>query len=199
MLKMTMALVISGLMFVNAEVRAQHAGHAGPHNPYAGFERREIKSLSDSDLEELKRGGGWGMALAAELNGAPGPAHLLELKEQIGLTTEQIVQIERIFADMKQDAIAAGARFIEAENALETAFLAGGLSNDVLRVLIGDAERARAELRFIHLSRHLSTPLLLSREQIARYNQLRGYGADPCAHVPQGNDPGMWRRHNNCK
>jgi hypothetical protein len=42
-------------------VLAQHQAHS----PYAGFESREIKSLSDSDLEELRRGGGWGLALSA--------------------------------------------------------------------------------------------------------------------------------------
>tara|TARA_R110001599_G_scaffold183607_1_gene376955 strand:+ start:1308 stop:1502 length:195 start_codon:yes stop_codon:yes gene_type:complete len=32
----------------------------------------------------------------------------------------------------------------------------------------------RADLRFIYVSRHLETPLLLTVEQIARYNELRG-------------------------
>lgn len=41
-------------------------------SPYAGMEGREIKALSETDIEELRLGGGWGMALAAELNGAPG-------------------------------------------------------------------------------------------------------------------------------
>ena len=54
------------------------------HSPYAGLEAREIKSLSEADIEELRRGGGWGLALPAELNGVPGPAHLLELRDEIG-------------------------------------------------------------------------------------------------------------------
>ena len=66
------------------------------------------------------------------------------------------------------------------------------------RDLIDDAESARAELRFIHLSRHLSTPPLLTEDQIARYNTLRGYGSDPCAKVSEGHNSEMWRRHNNC-
>ena len=44
---------------------------------YAGQEVREIKSLSESDIEELKNGRGWGLAKAAELNGVPGPIHWL--------------------------------------------------------------------------------------------------------------------------
>jgi len=43
------------------------------HSEYSGDEDRAIKSLSADDIEELRRGGGWGFARAAELNGVPGP------------------------------------------------------------------------------------------------------------------------------
>lgn len=167
-------------------------------SPYAGFETREIKSLSDTDLEELRRGGGWGLALPAELNGVPGPAHLLELREEIPLSDDQVDAIRQIFEDMQTEAVAAGERLIAAEEAIENGFRGGGLEAAELQVLIAEGERARADLRFIHLSRHLMTPPLLSAAQIARYNALRGYGPDPCANVPDGHNAEMWRRHNNC-
>ena len=63
---------------------AQHSHSHSPQTPYAGMQNRAVKSLSDNDIKELRRGGGWGLALAAELNGMPGPAHLLELKDQSG-------------------------------------------------------------------------------------------------------------------
>ena len=56
---------------------------------YAGQEGRLIKSLSTEDIAELERGAGWGLAKAAELNGVPGPKHLLELKTELGLTQMQ--------------------------------------------------------------------------------------------------------------
>jgi hypothetical protein len=69
----------------------------------------------------------------------------------------------------------------------------------VAAVLVDHALGTLAELRFIHLTRHLETPPLLTSDQIARYNDLRGYGADdPCTNIPEGHDPAMWRRHNNC-
>ncbi|MGP9791905.1 Spy/CpxP family protein refolding chaperone [Roseinatronobacter sp. NSM] len=169
------------------------------HSAYAGFETRAIKSLSDADLDDLRRGAGWGLALSAELNGVPGPAHLLDLKDQIGLSTDQVTDIEEIFAAMQSEAQDAGLRFIEAEAAIEAAFRAGNLDREQLRDLIQTSGAARAELRFIHLVRHLDTPTLLSSEQIARYNALRGYSeSDPCDMVPDGHDPAMWRRHNGC-
>lgn len=45
------------------------------------MQSRAIKSLSDNDIKELRRGGGWGLALAAELKGMPGPADLLAGQE----------------------------------------------------------------------------------------------------------------------
>jgi hypothetical protein len=57
-------------------------------------EKREIKSLSATDIEELQNGKGWGLAKAAELNGVPGPARLLEMKDETDLSAEQIRVIE---------------------------------------------------------------------------------------------------------
>lgn len=140
-----------------------------------------------------------GLALAAELNGVPGPAHVLELKEALDLDAAQIAAIEGIFANMQADAQEAGERFIAAEAAIEAAFRSGGMTPASLRGLIDTSAAARAELRFIHLSQHLEMPMLLTAEQIAQYNALRGYGdTNPCDAVPEGHDPAMWRRHNGC-
>lgn len=187
-----------GLALALGPAAAPAQDHAGHKSPYAGLEMRAIKSLSEADLEELRRGGGWGFALAAELNGIPGPAHLLELRDDIPLSADQVDRIRQIFDAMQAEAVAAGARLIAAEDAIEAAFRAGDLDDARLRALIAEAEKARADLRFIHLSRHLSTPPLLSADQIARYNALRGYTADPCRTVPAGHNAEMWRRHNNC-
>jgi hypothetical protein len=74
--------LIPGLMLGAFAQHDQHGAHAqpGPAMPYAGQDARDIKSLSAEDIAELRRGGGWGFAKSAELNGMPGPAHLLELK-----------------------------------------------------------------------------------------------------------------------
>ena len=171
-----------------------------PNTPYAGFEQRDIKSLSEQDLIELRNGAGWGLALAAELNGMPGPSHLLELKEQLALTSDQVAAIEVIYDQMQAEAIQAGEQFIEAEAAIEAGFREQQLSEETLRELIMASAQARAQLRYVHLSRHLETPPLLTAEQIARYNTLRGYGSqDPCDAVPEGHNPEMWRRHNQCE
>jgi hypothetical protein len=178
---------------------AQHHGHSAQDAPYAGLQSRQIKGLSDQDIEELQQGSGWGLALPAELNGHPGPKHLLELSTELDLSSDQIAAITAIYQEMQAEAIAAGERFIAAEAALSDAFASGDITDETLQQLLAEAAEARAALRFVHLSRHLSTPALLSRAQIKRYNVLRGYADDPCANVPDGHDPQMWRRHNGCE
>ncbi len=116
-------ILMTALLWPVAISAQDHAAHSA----YAGLESREIKTLSDADLDDLRRGAGWGLALSAELNGVPGPAHLLELKDQIGLSSEQVAAIEAIFDAMQREAQEVGHRFIEAEAAIEAAFRAGDL------------------------------------------------------------------------
>jgi hypothetical protein len=60
-----------------------------PPTPYAGQQTRAIKALSDDDIASLLKGEGMGMAKAAELNGYPGPIHVLALAPQLKLTEPQ--------------------------------------------------------------------------------------------------------------
>ena len=194
MIRHAFGLTLGLLLLAPAFAQHDHAAHS----PYAGMQDRAIKSLSDADIDELKRGGGWGLALPAELNGVPGPAHLLELKDEIPLSAEQVQRIQGLFDDMRAAAIPTGERLIAAEAAIEAAFASGTVDEASLRSLLAEAESARTELRFIHLSQHYKTVQFLNPEQIARYNVLRGYADDPCANVPEGHNPEMYRRHMGC-
>ena len=176
-----------------------HSGnHGSAPSLYAGQETRLIKSLSEDDVEEIARGGGWGLARAAELNGVPGPTHLLELADEIGLTEQQRADIEVVRAQMLSDAITAGERFVAAEQSLDAAFQQGAPDADMLERLVAEAGQARSALRLVHLNAHLLTLPLLTDAQVSQYSVLRGYSDDPCATVPDGHNPDMWRSHNGC-
>jgi hypothetical protein len=195
---MKLPILVAPLLLLTAGAQANesHSGHA---SQYAGQEDRAIKSLSDDDIAELRRGGGWGLAKAAELNGVPGPAHLLELKDQIPLDDAQVAAIGDLYRTMKARAIEQGERLIALEQSLEDRFRDGTITDATLRRSLDAIAEARRELRYIHLATHLETPRILSAEQIAAYNALRGYKtADPCDNPPAGHDPAMWRKHNGC-
>ncbi len=159
---------------LTAQAGESHHTHG---SKYSGQEARSVKSLSEADVAELKRGGGWGLAKAAELNGVPGPAHLLELRHKIPLNAAQIAKITNLFDDMKLDAIAQGEKLILLEQTLEQHFRNRTITDQILRDSLNAIAETREELRYIHLSTHLKTPRILSSEQIKKYNDLRGYHA----------------------
>ena len=166
---------------------------------YTGQEKRDIKSLSESDIEELRNGRGWGLAKAAELNGVPGPVHLLEMQEELSLSQVQTEQIKTLYQEMQQQAVPLGIKLIEFENELNTQFAERTINEKSLRGLLEEIGQTKAQLRYVHLSAHLKTPHILTDEQIDLYNKLRGYFSDdPCKNIPEGHDPEMWKRHNNC-
>ena len=193
--KDTILLVVFLLIPLSGFAVSEHSHKS----KYVGQERREIKSLSETDIEELRNGGGWGLAKAAELNGLPGPAHLLEMKKEIGLSPKQIQSIENLFQKMKQEAIPLGLKLIALERQLNNHFANRTISDESLRELVQRISQVHSELRLVHLSTHLKTPEILTPEQITLYNKLRGYSSDdPCENIPKGHDPEMWKKHHNC-
>ncbi len=145
------------------------------HSKYAGQENRMIKSLSDDDIKKLRNGGGWGLAKAAELNGVPGPTHLLELKHQVALRDDQVVAIEASFREMKSQAISYGEKLIDLEKQLGHLFRSGSVNHATLRVALGEIATTRMELRYVHLSSHLDMLAIISQDQIKKYNEIQGY------------------------
>ena len=149
----------------------------------AGPDSREIRALGADEVEGLRTGSGMGMALAAELNGYPGPRHVLDLAAELGLTAEQRGRTERIHAAMQQSAQQLGERVIAAEAALEAAFRPGTATPADVDRLTAELGAARAALQAVHLNAHLALRDVLDAHQRHRYAELRGYATDrPAPH-----------------
>jgi Spy/CpxP family protein refolding chaperone len=146
-------------------------------SPYAGQEQRSIKALSDEDIRDLTEARGLGLAKAAELNSYPGPAHVLELADQIELSAAQRTAAKALVAAMRDKARPLGARIIEAERNLDRAFVEGRIDSESLRSQVVAIAALMGELRALHLDVHIAQRALLAPEQIARYDALRGYRA----------------------
>lgn len=167
---------------------------------YIGEEKRPIKSLSEDDIEQLKHGKGWGLAKAAELNGMPGPSHVLQMKDKISLTKEQEEKVLALFEDMKSKAIPLGNELIELEKKLNDSFANKTITKELLNRQLDSIADVHQKLRYVHLVTHLMTPNILTPQQIKEYNRLRGYNSgDPCKNIPEGHDEEMWKKHNDCK
>lgn len=149
---------------------------AQPASPYAGQEDREIKSLSSEEIRDLEAGAGMGFAKPAELNGFPGPRHVLELADPLGLDARQRRRVKISFERMQRRAVAAGRELVEAERALDALFADASPSVESLGAAIRQAALARARVRLAHLEAHLETRALLTASQVESYVRLRGYG-----------------------
>jgi Spy/CpxP family protein refolding chaperone len=154
---------------------AADTAHQGQHSPYAGQEARDIKALSPEEIADLNAGRGMGLALAAELNGYPGPRHVLDLAQELQLTAEQRRQTSDLFDAMRIETSALGANLIEAERALDRLFAEKRATPDSVLAASESAGTLRGELRAAHLRYHLAMVEVLTAEQVETYNRLRGY------------------------
>jgi Spy/CpxP family protein refolding chaperone len=146
-------------------------------SPYAGQQSRDIKALSDEEIQGYSKGQGMALAKAAELNHYPGPLHVLEFAQQLQLTESQKLQTEKIRAAMSKEAMALGARIVEREKELDALFAGAKIDEVKLRTSISEIARLQGDLRVAHLRAHLEQKKILTPEQVAKYDELRGYAS----------------------
>src|SRR5262249_17074517 len=130
--------------------------------PYAGQQTRAVKALSDDEIAALRNGEGMGLAKAAELNGYPGPKHVLDLAQPLQLTDAQRGNIQAIFDRMSTAAKSLGRDLIAREQALDQLFANGEITSDRLAAATAAIAELQGRLRTVHLSAHLQTGALLN-------------------------------------
>ena len=172
----TLPLVLAAVLAA-AGAHAQHGGH-GAATPYAGLQSREIKALSPEEAQGLAEGQGMRLALAAELNGYPGPAHVLEHAEALALTPQQRSATQALMHAHKAEARALGAQLLEAERELDRTFAGQSAREEQVTRLSVSIGTLQGQLRAAHLRTHLQQTALLSPQQVAHYQRLRGYAGD---------------------
>jgi Spy/CpxP family protein refolding chaperone len=144
--------------------------------PYAGEQTRAVASLSDDDVNGFLDGRGMGLAKSAELNGHPGPMHVLELAGELRLTAGQLEAVKAAFERMKAKAKALGEAYVRAEKAVDQAFKSGTADAREVAARVAEANRLLGEVRLSHLLAHVEITPVLTPEQRARYAERRGYG-----------------------
>ncbi|MFC7697392.1 hypothetical protein ACFQX9_11820 [Bradyrhizobium sp. GCM10028915] len=137
------------------------AAAALAQSPYAGMQTRSIKALSDQQGTDLREGRGMGLALAAELNGYPGPSHVLELADRLGLTSAQRLRVQELFDTMKAEAVPVGARLLSQEATLDEQFASRTVNEETLKKSVAEIALTQGALRAIHLKHHLLVRTIL--------------------------------------
>lgn len=153
--------------------------YAAQVSPYAGQENRQIKAVSPDDIRAYLSGKGMGLAKAAELNGYPGPSHVLALASELALTTTQKQLTESLFQAMELRAIAHGQLLVEEERRLDEQFAGKTITPEILKQSLQRIGELQARVRQAHLDAHLAQLKILTAEQVSKYVMLRGYNNAP--------------------
>ena len=167
----TIAVALAGL-FTHA------AGTWGQHD-HGGGQAQGHQAAQACAIEFEKvvgEGRGYGMAFAADQNGYPGPLHVLELKDRLKLTAGQEAKMRELMHAMFAESKPKSARLLEAEATLRRLFASQTADDAAVRAAVDAVERARREVRLVHLLTHLRTRDLLTEEQRRIYHETRWGG-----------------------
>lgn len=164
---MTTIVATAGLLGTASSVSwGQHGhGHEGGH--------QAAQACSAEFDKVVGEGRGFGLAFAADQNGYPGPLHVLELKDRLKLTADQEAKAQALLHAMFVESKPKSARLLEAEAKLRRLFAGRAADAAAVRAGVAEVERARSEVRLVHLLTHLKTRELLTEDQRRIYHEAR--------------------------
>ena len=164
---MTTIVATAGLLGTASSVSwGQHGhGHEGGH--------QAAEACSAEFDKVVGEGRGFGLAFAADQNGYPGPLHVLELKDRLKLTADQEAKAQALLHAMFVESKPKSARLLEAEAKLRRLFADRAADDAAVRATVAEVERARSEVRLVHLLTHLKTRELLTEDQRRIYHEAR--------------------------
>lgn len=183
-LRLSISVTVIGTLALVALTGLSLSGLSHAQSPYATQLNRAIRGLSTQEIDDLLNGRGAGYARTAELNSYPGPRHVLDLKQELALSPEQEQQIEAIFRQMDVEAKRVGQNIVELEQQFSNSFEQETISELEIEEKTQQLALLYAQYRAIHLQPHLEVQQLLSAEQIAKYDQLRGYSNSTIPSTP---------------
>jgi hypothetical protein len=159
--------------------------------PYAGQQHSSIPGLTEAEIASYREARGMGLARPADINGYPGPLHVLEQADALALTDEQWGAVQSLYDQMRTEASTLGEEFFVQYGGLELAFRNGSITPEVLGERTGEIGRIEGALRATHLKYHLATRAILTPDQVGTYMRLRGYLNEA---TPMDHRPGMEHR-----
>jgi hypothetical protein len=144
-------------------------------SPYITQLDSPVRGLSAQEVDDLLNGRGAGYARTAELNSYPGPRHVLDMRQELNLSATQVTEIEAVFRQMQAEAQQLGQEIVEREATFSQGFANRTIIEAELQAQTEALAQLYGRLRATHLQAHLQITPLLSAQQIADYNRLRGY------------------------
>jgi Spy/CpxP family protein refolding chaperone len=176
------SLIAVGAVVLAVGLGRAEAQHAMPPAVPGGPSAHMLAHACATAFEKnIATGRGFGMAFVADHNGYPGPLHILELKDQLKLTAEQEAKTQAMMAATLAESRPKSARLLDAEAKLAQLFASGQADEASVRAAVAEVEKARTEVRLVHLMTHLKARDLLTDEQRRLYTEARWNAHRPMA------------------
>ncbi|MEJ2483801.1 MAG: periplasmic heavy metal sensor [Gemmatimonadota bacterium] len=145
-----------------------------------------LSGISEDEKEALLAGSGLGAGMIAMANGYPGPKHVLEMGDELGLTAEQKEEIGSLFAERKASFVELGTELVKKDEQLTAMFASGSVNTKDVEKLAREIGQLQGELRAGHLNAHVLTWEALTAAQREKVASMRG--------MHRGGGEGMQRR-----
>ena len=143
-------------------------------SPDSAALRSPLKTLSYAQYNALINGDDlYGMSLAAELNHYPSPEKVIKFKRQLDLSPIQVSKLTAINKELHRKKVEMGWIIIRNERTLDSIFKYHRLDNGSLIFYANRYGLYQGELRNAILQACLTTYLLLTPQQIARFETLQ--------------------------
>ena len=166
------------------ESAEQDGGMAGMHQRHGQAEGRMqgggmsggpmLSGISADEKEALLEGKGLGAGMIAMSNGYPGPKHVLEMGDELGLTAEQKEEIGTLFAERKASFVEMGRELVDKDAELTAMFASGSVDTGDVEKLSREIGQLQGELRAGHLNAHVLTWEALTEAQREKLASMRG-------------------------
>ncbi|MEM7053218.1 MAG: hypothetical protein AAF446_01590 [Pseudomonadota bacterium] len=161
-------LLCTGLITTFSPVQSQQVQQASDNDKLEA-----LQAMPERRFNGLLEGRGMGLARIANMKGYPGPMHVLEMAEQLGISDEQRAQTEQIMQRMRSTAKQRGRELIEAERRLEALFDGGLVQPSAVDAALLEIGMLQAQVRAAHLHAHIEQARVMTLSQIERYTELR--------------------------
>ncbi len=149
------------------------------------IEEVDLISMSKAEVEGYLAGKGMGLAKIAELNGYPGPKHVMDLSKELQLSPAQVQRTQALYDSMLLDSKSLGVKLVKLERDLEAMFDNQSVNEEKLRGALNQIAAVKANIRYVHLNAHIQQEKILAPSQAAIYSQLRGYVIEGDAQTKQ--------------
>ena len=173
----------------DGDMGGKHQMHGQAQGGMQGMDGGMLGGVSAQEKEALLKGAGLGAGMIAMMNGYPGPKHVLEMGDELGLTAEQRESIGKTYGKVKAESVEFGTELVEKDEKLTALFASGSVSTGEVEKLSREIGELQGRVRAAHLNAHVETYDALTPAQREQLSSMQGMHQ-----MHQGSGEGMQTR-----